>query len=78
MVFQKQGLMVQNSRLLLTHNMKNTDYNWTAGIYGINVDNNGEVTLSVLIKVKLLLPGNQKNGKGNDVVFKFKMKKMVY
>ncbi|HDK1582124.1 TPA: Ig-like domain-containing protein [Escherichia coli] len=61
--------------LLLTHNMKNTDYNWTAGIYGINVDSNGEVTLSVLIRSEVTITGKPKNGKGNDVVFKFKIKK---
>lgn len=44
--------------------MKNTDYNWTAGIYGINVDSNGEVTLSVLIRSEVTITGKPKNGKG--------------
>ncbi|MGT9261474.1 inverse autotransporter adhesin IatC, partial [Escherichia coli] len=48
--FPETGFDGAKFTLLLTHNMKNTDYNWTAGIYGINVDSNGEVTLSVLIR----------------------------
>ncbi|MHC9320239.1 inverse autotransporter adhesin IatC [Escherichia coli] len=42
--FPETGFDGAKFTLLLTHNMKNTDYNWTAGIYGINVDSNGEVT----------------------------------
>ncbi|TZA10619.1 hypothetical protein E0K98_12245 [Escherichia coli] len=73
--FPETGVDGAKFTLLLTHNMKNTDYNWTAGIYGINVDSNGEVTLSVLIRSEVTITGKPKNGKGNDVVFKFKIKK---
>ena len=73
--FPETGFDGAKFMLLLTHNMKNTDYNWTAGIYGINVDSNGEVTLSVLIRSEVTITGKPKNGKGNDVVFKFKIKK---
>ncbi|EFE7429104.1 hypothetical protein F9S80_11005 [Escherichia coli] len=73
--FLETGFDGAKFTLLLTHNMKNTDYNWTAGIYGINVDSNGEVTLSVLIRSEVTITGKPKNGKGNDVVFKFKIKK---
>lgn len=72
--FPETGFDGAKFTLLLTHNMKNTDYNWTAGIYGINVDSNGEVTLSVLIRSEVTITGKPKNGKGNDVVFKFKIK----
>ncbi|MDM4730388.1 inverse autotransporter adhesin IatC, partial [Escherichia coli] len=68
--FPETGFDGAKFTLLLTHNMKNTDYNWTAGIYGINVDSNGEVTLSVLIRSEVTITGKPKNGKGNDVVFK--------
>ena len=67
--FPETGFDGAKFTLLLTHNMKNTDYNWTAGIYGINVDSNGEVTLSVLIRSEVTITGKPKNGKGNDVVF---------
>ncbi|UGJ82386.1 Ig-like domain-containing protein [Escherichia coli] len=73
--FPETGFDGAKFTLLLTHNMKNTDYNWTAGIYGINVDSNGEVTLSVLIRSEVTITGKPKNDKGNDVVFKFKIKK---
>ncbi|MCY6466907.1 inverse autotransporter adhesin IatC [Escherichia coli] len=73
--FPETGFDGAKFTLLLTHNMKNTDYNWTAWIYGINVDSNGEVTLSVLIRSEVTITGKPKNGKGNDVVFKFKIKK---
>ncbi|MEW9607384.1 inverse autotransporter adhesin IatC [Escherichia coli] len=73
--FPETGFDGAKFTLLLTHNMKNTDYNWTVGIYGINVDSNGEVTLSVLIRSEVTITGKPKNGKGNDVVFKFKIKK---
>ncbi|WP_407860513.1 inverse autotransporter adhesin IatC [Escherichia coli] len=73
--FPETGFDGAKFTLLLTHNMKNTDYNWTAGIYGINVDSNGEVTLSLLIRSEVTITGKPKNGKGNDVVFKFKIKK---
>ncbi|EHU9151278.1 Ig-like domain-containing protein [Escherichia coli] len=73
--FPETGFDGAKFTLLLTHNMKNTDYNWTAGIYGIHVDSNGEVTLSVLIRSEVTITGKPKNGKGNDVVFKFKIKK---
>ncbi|HHL5821655.1 TPA: inverse autotransporter adhesin IatC [Escherichia coli] len=73
--FPETGFDGAKFTLLLTHNMKNTDYNWTAGIYGINVDSNGEVKLSVLIRSEVTITGKPKNGKGNDVVFKFKIKK---
>ncbi|HBE7510922.1 TPA: Ig-like domain-containing protein [Escherichia coli] len=73
--FPETGFDGAKFTLLLTHNMKNTDYNWTAGIYGINVDSNGKVTLSVLIRSEVTITGKPKNGKGNDVVFKFKIKK---
>ena len=73
--FPETGFDGAKFTLLLTNNMKNTDYNWTAGIYGINVDSNGEVTLSVLIRSEVTITGKPKNGKGNDVVFKFKIKK---
>ncbi|WJV69796.1 inverse autotransporter adhesin IatC [Escherichia coli] len=73
--FPETGFDGAKFTLLLTHNMKNTDYNWTAGIYGINVDSNGEVTLSVLIRSEVTITGKPKNGKGDDVVFKFKIKK---
>ncbi|MEM0904184.1 Ig-like domain-containing protein [Escherichia coli] len=73
--FPETGFDGAKFTLLLTHNMKNTDYNWTAGIYGINVDSNGEVTLSVLIRSEVTITGKPKNGKGNDVVFKFTIKK---
>ncbi|HCP7956213.1 TPA: inverse autotransporter adhesin EaeX/Air, partial [Escherichia coli] len=73
--FPETGFDGAKFTLLLTYNMKNTDYNWTAGIYGINVDSNGEVTLSVLIRSEVTITGKLKNGKGNDVVFKFKIKK---
>ncbi|EGF1763025.1 inverse autotransporter adhesin EaeX/Air [Escherichia coli] len=73
--FPETGFDGAKFTLLLTHNMKNTDYNWTAGIYGINVDSNGEVTLSVLIRSEVTITGKPKDGKGNDVVFKFKIKK---
>ncbi len=73
--FPETGFDGAKFTLLLTHNMKNTDYNWTAGIYGINVDSNGEVTLSVLIRSEVTITGKPKNGKGNDIVFKFKIKK---
>ncbi|HDZ7497947.1 TPA: Ig-like domain-containing protein, partial [Escherichia coli] len=73
--FPETGFDGAKFTLLLTHNMKNTDYNWTAGIYGVNVDSNGEVTLSVLIRSEVTITGKPKNGKGNDVVFKFKIKK---
>ena len=73
--FPETGFDGAKFTLLLTHNMKNTDYNWTAGIYGINVDSNGEVALSVLIRSEVTITGKPKNGKGNDVVFKFKIKK---
>ncbi|MBY8760843.1 inverse autotransporter adhesin IatC [Escherichia coli] len=73
--FPETGFDGAKFTLLLTHNIKNTDYNWTAGIYGINVDSNGEVTLSVLIRSEVTITGKPKNGKGNDVVFKFKIKK---
>ncbi|HAL1505319.1 TPA: hypothetical protein H5W13_004994, partial [Escherichia coli] len=64
--FPETGFDGAKFTLLLTHNMKNTDYNWTAGIYGINVDSNGEVTLSVLIRSEVTITGKPKNGKGND------------
>ncbi|HFP5220430.1 TPA: inverse autotransporter adhesin IatC [Escherichia coli] len=73
--FPETGFDGAKFTLLLTHNMRNTDYNWTAGIYGINVDSNGEVTLSLLIRSEVTITGKPKNGKGNDVVFKFKIKK---
>lgn len=73
--FPETGVDGAKFTLLLTHNMRNTDYNWTAGIYGINVDSNGEVTLSLLIRSEVTITGKPKNGKGNDVVFKFKIKK---
>ncbi|EMX9078542.1 Ig-like domain-containing protein [Escherichia coli] len=73
--FPETGFDGAKFTLLLTHNMKNTDYNWTAGIYGINVDSNGEVTLSLLIRSEVTITGKPKNGKRNDVVFKFKIKK---
>ncbi len=73
--FPETGFDGAKFTLLLTHNMRNTDYNWTAGIYGINVDSNGEVTLSLLIRSEVTVTGKPKNGKGNDVVFKFKIKK---
>ncbi|EEV6175570.1 invasin [Escherichia coli] len=73
--FPETGFDGAKFTLLLTHNMKNTDYNWTAGIYGINVDSNGEVTLSLLIRSEVTITGKAKNGKRNDVVFKFKIKK---
>ncbi|WP_267216116.1 inverse autotransporter adhesin IatC, partial [Escherichia coli] len=55
--FPETGFDGAKFTLLLTHNMKNTDYNWTAGIYGINVDSNGEVTLSVLIRSEVTITG---------------------
>ncbi|EEZ4361079.1 hypothetical protein DDM03_003433 [Escherichia coli] len=73
--FPETGFDGAKFTLLLTHNMRNTDYNWTAGIYGINVDSNGEVTLSLLIRSEVTITGKPKNGKGNDVVYKFKIKK---
>ncbi|HAW1556495.1 TPA: hypothetical protein JLM83_002707 [Escherichia coli] len=73
--FPETGFDGAKFTLLLTHNMRNTDYNWTAGIYGINIDSNGEVTLSLLIRSEVTITGKPKNGKGNDVVFKFKIKK---
>ncbi|EIP0438447.1 Ig-like domain-containing protein, partial [Escherichia coli] len=73
--FPETGFDGAKFTLLLTHNMRNTDYNWTAGIYGINVDSNGEVTLSLLIRSEVTITGKPKNGKGNHVVFKFKIKK---
>ena len=73
--FPETGFDGAKFTLLLTHNMKNMDYNWTAGIYGINVDSNGEVTLSLLIRSEVTITGKPKNGKRNDVVFKFKIKK---
>ena len=73
--FPETGFDGAKFTLLLTNNMRNTDYNWTAGIYGINVDSNGEVTLSLLIRSEVTITGKPKNGKGNDVVFKFKIKK---
>ncbi|HBQ4178818.1 TPA: Ig-like domain-containing protein [Escherichia coli] len=73
--FPETGFDGAKFTLLLTHNMRNTDYNWTAGIYGINVDSNGEVTLSLLIRSEVTIAGKPKNGKGNDVVYKFKIKK---
>ncbi|MCV7923698.1 inverse autotransporter adhesin EaeX/Air [Escherichia coli] len=72
--FPETGFDGAKFTLLLTHNMKNTDYNWTAGIYGINVDSNGEVTLSVLIRSEVTITGKPKNGKGNDVVFNSRLK----
>ncbi|HFM3328810.1 TPA: inverse autotransporter adhesin IatC, partial [Escherichia coli] len=60
--FPETGFDGAKFTLLLTHNMKNTDYNWTAGIYGINVDSNGEVTLSVLIRSEVTITGKPKNG----------------
>ena len=43
--FPKTGFDGAKFTLILTHNMKNTDYNWTSGIQGIQVDSNGMVTL---------------------------------
>nr|EHW1649105.1 Ig-like domain-containing protein [Escherichia coli] len=58
--FPETGFDGAKFTLLLTHNMRNTDYNWTAGIYGINVDSNGEVTLSLLIRSEVTITGKPK------------------
>ncbi|HHS8428897.1 TPA: Ig-like domain-containing protein, partial [Escherichia coli] len=47
--FPKTGFDGAKFTLILTHNMKNTDYNWTSGIQGIQVDSNGMVTLEFII-----------------------------
>ncbi|HHH7926229.1 TPA: Ig-like domain-containing protein, partial [Escherichia coli] len=73
--FPETGFDGAKFTLVLTHNMKNTDYDWTAGIYGINVNNNGEVTISLPLNSEIIITGKPKDGKGNNVVFKFKMKK---
>ena len=73
--FPETGFDGAKFTLVLTHNMKNTDYDWTAGIYGINVNNNGEVTISLPLNSEITITGKPKDGKGNNVVFKFKMKK---
>ncbi|HAP3739884.1 TPA: invasin, partial [Escherichia coli] len=73
--FPETGFDGAKFTLVLTHNMKNTDYDWTAGIYGINVNNNGEVTISLPLNSEITISGKPKDGKGNNVVFKFKMKK---
>ncbi|EGB61382.1 Ig domain-containing protein [Escherichia coli M863] len=73
--FPETGFDGAKFTLVLTHNMKNTDYDWTAGMYGINVNNNGEVTISLPLNSEITITGKPKDGKGNNVVFKFKMKK---
>ncbi|WP_088541985.1 inverse autotransporter adhesin IatC [Escherichia coli] len=73
--FPETGFDGAKFTLVLTHNMKNTDYDWTAGIYGVNVNNNGEVTISLPLNSEITITGKPKDGKGNNVVFKFKMKK---
>ncbi|HDV2216973.1 TPA: Ig-like domain-containing protein, partial [Escherichia coli] len=53
--FPKTGFDGAKFTLILTHNMKNTDYNWTSGIQGIQVDSNGMVTLEFIINKEVTI-----------------------
>ncbi|MEQ5688059.1 inverse autotransporter adhesin IatC [Escherichia coli] len=65
--FPKTGFDGAKFTLILTHNMKNTDYNWTSGIQGIQVDSNGMVTLEFIINKEVTITGTPKSNKGNKV-----------
>ncbi|AXO82756.1 inverse autotransporter adhesin IatC [Escherichia coli] len=73
--FPKTGFDGAKFTLILTHNMKNTDYNWTSGIQGIQVDNNGMVTLEFIINKEVTITGTPKSNKGNKVTYKFSLQK---
>ncbi|HHE5308525.1 TPA: inverse autotransporter adhesin IatC [Escherichia coli] len=73
--FPKTGFDGAKFTLILTHNMKNTDYNWTSGIQGIQVDSNGMVTLEFIIKKEVTITGTPKSNKGNKVTYKFSLQK---
>ncbi|EKY6589376.1 Ig-like domain-containing protein, partial [Escherichia coli] len=71
--FPETGFDGAKFTLILTHNMKNTDYNWTSGIQGIQVDSNGVVTLEFIIKKEVTITGTPKSNKGNKVTYKFSL-----
>ncbi|EHL6047259.1 hypothetical protein BAU85_004094, partial [Escherichia coli] len=73
--FPKTGFDGAKFTLILTHNMKNTDYNWTSGIQGIQVDSNGMVTLEFIINKEVTITGTPKSNKGNKVTYKFSLQK---
>ncbi|EIG3463734.1 Ig-like domain-containing protein, partial [Escherichia coli] len=73
--FPETGFDGAKFTLILTHNMKNTDYNWTSGIQGIQVDSNGVVTLEFIIKKEVTITGTPKSNKGNKVTYKFSLQK---
>ncbi|GCN76235.1 inverse autotransporter adhesin IatC [Escherichia coli] len=73
--FPKTGFDGAKFTLILTHNMKNTDYNWTSGIQGIQVDSNGMVTLEFIINKEVTITGTPKSNKGNKVPYKFSLQK---
>ncbi|MDW2446469.1 inverse autotransporter adhesin IatC [Escherichia coli] len=73
--FPKTGFDGAKFTLILTHNMKNTDYNWTSGIQGIQVDSNGIVTLEFIINKEVTITGTPKSNKGNKVTYKFSLQK---
>ncbi|HFP9989199.1 TPA: Ig-like domain-containing protein, partial [Escherichia coli] len=73
--FPKTGFDGAKFTLILTHNMKNTDYNWTSGIQGIQVDSNGMVTLEFIINKEVTIRGTPKSNKGNKVTYKFSLQK---
>ncbi|EJG8175696.1 Ig-like domain-containing protein [Escherichia coli] len=70
--FPKTGFDGAKFTLILTHNMKNTDYNWTSGIQGIQVDSNGMVTLEFIINKEVTITGTPKS---NKVTYKFSLQK---
>ncbi|KAE9683355.1 hypothetical protein GP718_24975 [Escherichia coli] len=73
--FPKTGFDGAKFTLILTHNMKNTDYNWTSGIQDIQVDSNGMVTLEFIINKEVTITGTPKSNKGNKVTYKFSLQK---
>ncbi|HHV9731750.1 TPA: inverse autotransporter adhesin IatC [Escherichia coli] len=73
--FPKTGFDGAKFTLILTHNMKNTDYNWTSGIQGIQVDSNGMVTLEYILKNEITITGTPKSNKGNKVTYRFSLQK---
>ncbi len=73
--FPKTGFDGAKFTLILTHNMKNTDYNWTSDIQGIQVDSNGIVTLEYILKNEITITGTPKSNKGNKVTYRFSLQK---
>ncbi|MEA1185043.1 Ig-like domain-containing protein, partial [Escherichia coli] len=73
--FPKTGFDGAKFTLILTHNMKNTDYNWSSDIQGIQVDSNGMVTLEYILKNEITITGTPKSNKGNKVTYRFSLQK---